>query len=412
MIVSKLKIQASSLANAVFLCLLISLFCSSLLLIYQFKEKVKQTLELNTFLINRNNSYYNYLINNIETIPYNQSVGIDVFNDHQIYSYGVKKKWGLYDILITKTCLKKDTVIKTVLIAPKNKEHTVALYTTNYNKRLKVSGAVRIRGDIKVPDKKIEEVYINGVKGNKVSLKGVKKASANKLPKINTSFSFNIDDYDLRSLQDLEDTNYYNDFNKKTVLLNLDKIGNLEGVSLKGNIILYSKEVVKISKNNTLIDVLIVAPNVIIQSGFKGVVHVMATKKVAVKEDVSLLYPSSIYVYNDKDSTSVFLSKKCKILGNVIIDANSYKNVRSRQLIISEKTKIVGNVYCFGQTQLQGTIVGSIYSDSFFLKTKTKNYENVILNGSIIRDSLPNEFIELPLLQELKESTYGIIKEF
>jgi len=74
---------------------------------------------------------------------------------------------------------------------------------------------------------------------------------------------------------------------------------------------------------------------------------------------------------------------------------------------------VYGTVYCFGRTQLQGSVFGTVYTDRFFLNTESSNYENVILNGAINRDSLPKEFIVLPLFNDPNyKENYDLVKEF
>jgi hypothetical protein len=184
-------------------------------------------------------------------------------------------------------------------------------------------------------------------------------------------------------------------------------------LTLKGNIVLKSNKSIVLNKNNVLEDVLIIAPSVYIKRGFKGTVQIMADKEVDIEEEVSLFYPSSVYVKNDIDSVKVTLQKNSKIAGGIVIDGSTYIGSLKRSLVINEGATVIGNVYCYGKTQLQGEVIGSIYTDRFFLETKSSKYENVILNGSVNRDSLPENFIELPLFEnQTKDVNYEIIKAF
>lgn len=365
-------------------------------------------------LINRNSSSFNYLINNVENIHYNKTEEIDVFDDN-IFSYLEKKNWGFYDVIISKTIFKNDTVYKTAMVGKVSaKTDNLALYVTDYDKPLKLSGNTKIIGHIKIPNGRTEQAYINGNKGNKIKLKGGASKSKDKLPKIDKDIRIDFSNYEPILFNTLDkETVIINGFEKSTKLIDLNEITRLRNVVLKGNIVLTSNSDLQIDKTAKLNDVLVIAPKVKILSGFKGNMQIIAKKTVDVGEDVLLKYPSSIYVKNNTDSVSVVMHKNSKILGGIVIDGDMYSGALKRILEIKEKAVVVGNIYCYGKTEFEGRLIGSIYTDKFNLKTASSNYENVILNGSINRDSLPENFIELPLFENtIDKKIYAIIKQF
>ncbi len=367
-------------------------------------------------LINRNASSFNYLLNNVESIPYNDTQQIDVFDDN-IFSYVEKKSWGFYDVIISKTVFKTDTVLKVAMIGKVNTNtiaRNLALYVTDYDNPLKLSGRTQILGHIKVPNGRTEQAYINGNSGNHITLKGQASSSNNKLPKINNVSSIDFSDYDFIPLKDIDKKSIIvNGFDKKGKVIDLNEITRLDHVVIKGHVVLISNNELYIDKTAQLNDVLVVAPKVNILSGFKGNIQIIAKEVVEINENVSLFYPSSIYVKNDLDSISVTIHKNAKLIGGVVIDGDTYNGSLKHILKIKEDATVVGNIYCFGRLQLEGDVIGSVYSDRFSLKTASSNYENVILNGSINRDSLPKNFVELPLFKgEINNEKYAIIKEF
>ena len=76
--------------NAIFVSLVISVFCGCLVLIAHYHNLLIKKLYLEEENITRNNSSFNYFINNLDSFDYNHEKRIDVFDD-QIYSYGTKK---------------------------------------------------------------------------------------------------------------------------------------------------------------------------------------------------------------------------------------------------------------------------------------------------------------------------------
>ncbi|WP_299883427.1 hypothetical protein [uncultured Lacinutrix sp.] len=371
---------------------------------------MKSRFEIQNELISRNESAFTHFLNNIETIKDDSETVLDIFDDN-IFSFAKKKNWGFYSILSCKSVFKNDTVYKTALIGKKS-EKNIALYVTDYDKPLKLSGDITFLGDIKVPNSRIEQAYINGVSGNKVKIKGKQLKSQDKLPKIDKEILINLNNYSTETIKN-ETTVFVNSFSNKTIVINFEELKKLDKATLKGNIILTSNKSITIDNSLAINDILIVAPKVYVKKGFNGNAQIIAKTEVDIEEDVSLTYPSSIYVKNDIDSVNVSIKKNTIIAGGIVINGNTYKGSLKRSLTIAEGSKIIGNVYCYGKTQLKGTIIGSIYSDRFFLKTASSNYENTILNASINRDSLPKSFVELPLFKtNIDKANYEVLKTF
>lgn len=405
--------RASSLTNAIFLCLIISVFCGCLVLVSHYHNVLNDRLYTHEDLISRNESSFNFLLNNSESMSYNQSEFIDVF-DHGISSSVYKKNWGFYDILVCKTAFKQDTVSKIALVGQRsNENNNLAVFVTNYDKPLKLSGKAKILGQIKVPNGRIERAYINGRNGNDIELHGQQLKSENKLPRIEKDIVLNVAEYETIHLNTLDDRPVIvNAFDEVTKVLNLNETRQLNHIVCKGNIVLKSDNGLKITKTAVLNDVIVSAPFVHIMSGFKGNIQIVAKDSVIIDKHVQLRYPSSIYIKNNGEA-SITLEDDSVLIGGVVIDGEAPSGTSKRLLTIKKRATVVGNIYCNGSTQLKGKVIGNIYTDKFFLKTKSSNYENVILNGSINRDSLPKDFIGLPLFKtNYQKSSYAVIKEF
>ncbi|GAA3590985.1 hypothetical protein GCM10022396_05570 [Flavivirga amylovorans] len=371
-------------------------------------------LYLQEDLINKNESAFHYFLNNNELVSYNDVKEIYVFDD-DIPSFIEKKNWGFYDILICKTVFKNDTISKTVLVGSIKKAiDNFALYVTDYDKPLKLSGNTKVSGNIEIPNGRIEQAYINGQKGNAINLKGQQLKSKDKLPKIDKVIDIDVSGLPRLSFNTInEEKIHINGFDRDTKVIDLNGITSLKDISYKGNFILYSINDLEIDSSVTLHDVVVMAPVIKIESGFKGNIQIIATSEVVIEENVSLMYPSSIYIKNDTDIVSIEIKKNSTLVGGIVIDGDTYNNSLERKLFINESATIIGNVYCYGSTELKGSIIGSLYTDRFFLNTEASNYENIILNASINKDKLPDNFVELPLFNNSSnKKKYAVIKEF
>jgi len=405
-----IQLKASSITNAIFICLMISIFCGCLVLLSSYQNLLNNKLSLQEELIHRNTSAFNYFISKLEELPFNKETEIDLFDDG-IRSYGTRKKWGFNEVLTVRTLFKRDTITTAKFVGVERKTNNIALYLTDYDKPLRTSGNTKIIGNLKIPGGRIEQAYLNGKKGNFIKTNGKQSKSYDRLPKIYGAPYFNTN-YKPVLYETLDPKAVtINDFSSATKIIRIDDLKGKD-LAIKGNFILKSESPIEISSKSRLNDVMLVAPEVTFKSGFRGNVHTVAKKTVEVEENVHLKYPSSIYIKSDYDSISVRIGKKSSVLGGVIITGDTYQGSLKRHLKIDENATVVGSVYCYGKTELNGEIRGSLYTDKFFLKTESSEYENVLLNGVIDISSLPEGFIGMPVLNATSEKPkYVIIKE-
>ena len=329
----KRHLKGASLTNAIFICVIISIFSGCLVLISHYQNILNATLYMQEDLLSKNENAFIYFINNSESIPYNKVQEQDIFEDG-ILSYFEKRNWGFYDILICETIFKNDTISKIALVGQKNKtQNAIALYVTDYDKPLKLSGKTKILGDIKIPNGKTDYAYINGQRGNSIKLIGRQLKSNDKLPKTEKEISLdvsNLPNLDINSFN--EEPVFINRFDNPTKVINLDRTPALKNITCKGNLVLFSNNELEIGPSITLNDVIVMAPTVKIKSGFKGNIQIIAKQEVIVEENVSLMYPSSIYIKNDSHPVSVQINEHSMLVGGIVIDGNTYNNSSERKL--------------------------------------------------------------------------------
>ncbi len=407
---SKFYLKSSSLSNTIFICVIISVLCGCLVLISHYQNLLIDRLEFNEALVNTNNASFNYFLANYNKLN-NETNDLDIFNNG-ITTIGSKKKWGFYDILVSKTVFKNDTIIKSALLGKSsNPMNRLALYVTDYDKSLKLSGKSVIKGDVKVPKGNIERGQINNKTKTSININGERMKSEDAIPKIENALDFDLFSSEMLTLEYFDNNPIFNDFGKQSLIIDVSGNASIENLDLKGNIILFSRNPLKIGSSNTIEDILVVAPTLVIASGFVGNMQIISKENVEVDTNVLLKYPSCIYVENDIDSVTVTVKENAKIAGGIVVNGNTYNGALKRRLIIEPKAQITGDVYCYGKTQLEGEITGTIYTDRFVLKTKSSEYENVIQNCNINRDSLPENFVRLSLFNN-QDATYEVVKTF
>lgn len=405
-------LKASSLLYAVFICFIIALFCGSIILISNLNHRVEAIFDLEERLLTTCSSSFNYYLNSLETIS--SKITGDYLNNG-ITSEIHTKKWGLFDIVSCKSFVKNDTVYKTGIVGDTKKKNDLALYLTDTDKTLYLAGKAIITGTLKtskygVGFASIENTTIQSAN----AIKGTIGRSEKTLPKL-IQFSFLNGLYaDSTSpfFQSKKGELIYNSFFKPTLVFDVTSESSIEHITLRGNIIVKSEDSLFVSKTAILEDIIIDAPIVIFENGFTGIVQVFATKKVNLNENVTLKYPSSIYINNDLAiEVKINFAKNSTLIGGVILTGDSFKSSKNNLLNIEETSRIIGDVYCYGKTQLRGKIIGTLYTSQFYLETTSSKYDNYLLDGEINAKELPEDFLRLSLFENKTRIKYELVKE-
>lgn len=404
-------LKASAMAYAIFIFVIIGISCYSFVLLGSVSQLHHTILTTQRELIRTNTLAEKYYLaqlsnNNIK----NSSSTQDVLNNGMMSQYKVTS-WGAFKILKTTTHFKQDTTTRLTMVGQHHNYNT-ALYLTNYDKPLRLAGKASIRGHVAVPNGILKTGYINDQAFKKVNFKSGKiTTSKPRLPKCNTHFNSNTVNNSIVILDTLETPVLHHPFSKETVVLSTTQ-KQLYKVHLKGNIKLRATDSLYINGNCELEDIIIEAPKVVFGKGFKGTVQVFAKEHVSLNKNVTLLYPSCIYIKNaNAAKTIVTLNENSKLIGGLVINDEEYVGNTLRLITVEKDAEIIGNVYCNGSLDLKGKITGSVFVDRFYLKTTAGIYENYIKDGQINALELPKIFVGVPLFNSTSTNTnYETIK--
>jgi len=400
-------VRAHSLLYAVYVCLIVAILCGALLYIATLYTSLNQFYNSREDLYLENNSALNYLLTIKEPVTdlVNEQTGIR--SDYEI------KPHGLLKVALVKSSLKNDTVSSGHFIGHYASKQ-MAVFLSGFSNPLSYSGNVVLIGDKKLPTLTLVQKSINNVP-NKLTASGKIQLSERILPEINPDLKKQFEEEGtpgilLKDLEKQKDSVYFNSFLNKTVKVQLVS-PSLQKVIMKGNFIIYAKDSIVIDKDNILEDVVIKAPVIRIKKGFKGNFQAFATKKIEVEEEVTLSYPSVLCIYNDsKQESRLRIGNQCSVYGAVICFGSPIQNIDANEIIFSENTRIIGDVYCTGKLMLKGKVFGSVYTNRFFSKTISGNYENCIIDAVIDVTKRPAYFISVPLFKNSNE-IYGVSKK-
>ncbi len=302
--------------------------------------------------------------------------------------------WGAYSMAHAKKNNKIDTFKETFLLDYTHPRHdSINLYISDLNKKTVISGNTQLNGNIQIAKGTITSGYVNGktYSGSLPYVKGSVSESDQKLPDLHPDFIqktwsyYRFDSPSFSSWSAVLDS-LGNSFKKPTLNVYSKTEIYIRNKILKGNIRLYSSDRIEIDSNNTIQDVLITAPEVIIKKGFKGHLHIIA-KKIVIEERVALENPSSLIVFSEESSKthSIHVKEKSSVFGKLIFhqktpNSNLYE---TPDITIEKNTTFVGNIYSNGALQFKGILYGQILTDYLFLKESGRIYLNHLHNFSL-----------------------------
>lgn len=353
-------------------------------------------------------------------VDYNQEIKLNLSDNKLSNTAFIKKHWGIFDLGISKSKVKNEFFQKVALLGTQN-ENKDALFLRENNSSLVLVGKTKIIGNASLPKQGVKTGNIAGESyyGNQL-IYGFKKQSTSQLPKVqNIEYLKNfIKNYDQENFINIELENnlqLHQSFTEKGLLYEDSNSIFLSNISLSGHILIVSRRQITVTESAKLEDVILIAPKIIITSNTKGNFQAISTKEITIEANVKLNFPTALVLLaqsnnnnysipsqnqrQTKEEHFINLSKNTDVRGIVMYHSENMQSNFDAQIKIEETAKVVGEVYCSKNTELQGQVFGSIYTNNFIIKKSGGTYVNHIYNGEVNSKALPKEFAGLQINQ-------------
>ena len=393
------KIKGAALQLALLVATVVALLLSSFLLLTHthslFRTQSHQLLDV----IDSANTGINLFFSS------EKNAGDSIVVSTDLSETVVKKEyWGAFQKIKATSKSGTKSFSKMALTAGDDIENNFAIYVTNANLPLVLAGKAKVTGNAHLPARGVKAGVISGdYFQGKTLVNGQISQSNPTLPELDSEWL----DY-VTALQqyipttndeylNLQTENRQSFFEPTQFHYSFDRIFTSEKYT--GHIILISATEIIVGPNSQLKDVLVVAPKITIQSGFKGNATFLASVQIVVESNVHLYYPSSIIVattnseeeekenFTNKD-IPVLIHENTTIEGSVfyineaIVDEKSKNRYRVHIKTTSNST-IHGAVYCLGNMEHLGQVAGSIYTQKFIALADGSRYINHLYEGQI-----------------------------
>jgi hypothetical protein len=418
------KVSGYILIYCIGIMFIITLICSALLMYsYYNRLQIQEIIKKEKMILNLN-SGINLLIGNPEFLKINEKTSISLYNGDYDSVDLKKDKWGIFDIISAKVKWNRFHYTKSALIGnylPNDEK--VALYLVEQNQPLSVCGNTRIKGKVYLPKLGIKSTFIEGKSytGDKLIFSNQEKSSS-VLP-------MQIQDINLLTNQVLR-KKYTDPLNTQIAFIG-NRINNtmdvsfneitkvffgykelqLKNCSFSGNIVFVSDSIIKVKNNCILEDVLLIAPSIIIESGFNGSFQSFASDSILIGDNCKLKYPSVIAISNtlvDNINPCIFIGKQTSVNGIILNYMEKSNNQKEPYINIASKTLITGEIYCNGSVEHRGIVKGSICCNKFILQTPTSFYDNHLLDAVVDPNLMPVNFVGINFVSQIQKQ--GVVK--
>lgn len=340
---------------------------------------------------------------------------IDLYNKETDSITIQKYWWGLFQVgtvAAFKTFTNKKIEYRKAKLfgSPLTTEQKAALYIKDNNQPLALAGRTVIKGDVYLSRAGAKRAYVNGQGFVGTTLfEGKQHQSKRYIPKLNETPFLPIINYFVNgfptSTVQLQDT-IRQSFYEETAIIQSDII-YLDKQYIKGKVILMADSLVYVSPNCHLENVVIIAPYILIDKGFRGQIQAFASKFIRIGENVDLTYPSIAMVLKTEPLSylpqNLIIEKNAKVNGLVSVYQFQKMDLPPSipSIEIKENTTIIGQIYTNEKIHIKGNVFGNITCAGFRTQAAASIYDNHLFNVTIDQNQRPNNYISPAFLEKM-----------
>lgn len=352
---------------------------------------------------------------------FTDSISIDADNVHTSIK---KEHWGGFEMLVSSSTAKTKSFTKKGLTGTIVSKPNTSIYVSDSQLPLVLVGDTQIEGTAYISAKGIKPGTIAGhyytgkelVKGKINIASGLPELEDKWIKNIEILLNFIPSNRDMVIEQQEMSTNSF--FEKTNYIYERGPLRINE--AFIGNIIIKSDTEIIISARAKLTDVVVIAPKITIKGGFRGNASFIANERIHLEKNVTLTYPSALVLLDDTTEQTpptpsgeypIFISGGTTVSG-IIVYLSAEDNPEGGRghsepnIAIEPNATLEGMIYCRGNVELSGTVIGSVYTKRFVAKEFGSVYVNHIYNGKVLGNDIQPNFCGLPLKQTKK----GVVK--
>ncbi|MFD2162269.1 hypothetical protein ACFSJU_07680 [Paradesertivirga mongoliensis] len=400
-------LKASALYIVIVIAVVIAIFSASLIsTAYFYRLELQKNMRYDRLLTNLNSGTAILLSKDYNQYESDMLTAMPGDNSDSIILR--KEKWGLYDLASVKSFTLSDTVKKAFFIA-ENYNDLSAMYVSDEDRPISVSGSTRITGDAIVPKAGIKQAYVEGkpYSGGKELVNGVIRSSSRSLPPLSAERLSFIERWlnDTRgNASNLTDSVFNSFFHEAQVIRISKSAASVSNTSIGGKIILLCDTTLRISRSAALHNVLVFAPAIVIEEGFNGTCQLFARDSIVAGKNTVFNYPSCMGII--KSSSSKIQSKIAlgsgSVFSGILFAFEKSRSDLQTQISMGKNCRVKGEVYASGFIKMERpvTVFGKVSCNRFIIQTPTTLYENYLIDITLNRKNLSKYYLSSSLFSQ------------
>lgn len=316
-----------------------------------------------------------------------------------------KERWGVFSTGIAKSFIQKDTIRSVFWIGLDTESDRSALYLSDENRPLSISGDTRISGMVELPASGIRSSYVNGkpYSGKKLVEGEIIKSKRNLIP-LQTEILDDLRSYISETKQYIPDRDsVFNSFFNQSLVLNPGL--NIQGKILQGKILIISDTTISIGKSSHLNDVIVYAPAILVEEGFRGSCQLFASDSIIIGKNSRFDYPSCIGVIKKQGADfqpKVSIGNSTNFSGIIFAHEDVLSPLQT-MINLGNDTHITGEIYGgIIKMNPKVEIDGKISCNRFILQTTTTLYENYLVDITLNRIRRSKYYLSSELFGKVK----------
>jgi len=400
-------IRASALYIAIIIAAVIAIFSASLIATaYFYRLEYQKSMRMNKLSANLNSGISILLSEGFK--KYDEPQIIDLFGKENDSLTLCKEKWGVFDLAMVKAFTLADTIGKTFLTGIRDKDLT-ALYLSDEDRPLSVSGSTRITGDALLPKAGIKQAYVEGKPfAGKKLVEGSVKTSKRTLPPLNMERLDELEKWlnDTIHISGITGDSVHNSFFNSVRIVRVPKSDPVIRKKHTGKIILLCDTTLTINREAVLEDIIVFAPAIVVKDEFQGNCQLFARDSIITGKKVLFNYPSCLGILkrDSKQQPKIVLGPNT-IFSGIIFSWEEQRSDMQTMISLGKNSLIKGDVYASGFIKLEKplTVEGRLSCNRFIIQTPVTLYENYLIDITLSRTKRSPYYLNTVLFENKGE---------
>jgi hypothetical protein len=405
------RVKGGMLSLVLSISLIIVFIAAALISLAFYFRVLNYDLDTDNKLSRNSFSGVHYLLSLYPQFP-KQHLAIDLF-DQGVDSVDLfVEPWGIFHIGYAKAFSKRRSEELCFIIGNKpDLTGTAALYLADENKPLQLAGQSVLTGHAFLPKAGIRKAYIKSkpLRAGKL-MEGRMMESQAQLPELDPAIQ--------QQLSLLLTSPYLNDssitldqsvivrrFVQPSLIFHSDEEIVLRN-KISGKVVIHSTKAVYIASSAVLENVVVIAPEIVIQNQFQGALQAFASDTLIVEDDVTLKFPSVVGLVG-KQNSYMDIRRNVTMEG-LVISCNP--DLQGAGIVsIGQGTRILGQVYANGSLIHQGNVHGNVMCRRLLANLPSGTFENHLIDATIDNRLVAQEdFLGIGIISS--ETGVGVLK--